>query len=268
MEILYLTIFIPCSLSILSCLVFLYFFFRFESVRYTFGMKYVAILQLADLLIPLAFIFNILFHNSEINCISISFTVNFFMIFQSFWVAVITTFSYRVLCLNVEKENISVLKPAIFGITISAFTSTFPIFFNCYKPVENVCGLKCDLSIEFILFAISITIIGSSLIISIYLTFLLLKKLKRDLKSQSKEMKWSFIRLSVYPFITFVCSCPGIVCFFIMALGGSLSTSMIVGSSWIINLIGFFNSISLGFTREFKEALRFNKRKKVKPLIN
>ena len=172
------------------------------------------------------------------------------------------------LCLGIDKDTLSIKKPVIIGLTAPIISCAISLSFRCYQIKGEFCSFKCSPIVQFILFILSMTVIIGSWSVSFYSNWHLLRKLRRDLKNQSKEMKWSFIRLSVYPFITLLCLLLGIISYVMSIFTGSINTVLFVGGSTGCLLIGFFNSIALGFTREFKDAIRFYKRLKNQSLIS
>lgn len=262
-------ILIPCILSSLSCSIFLYFYIKYDSIRYTFGMKHVAILQSADLLVSLTDIFiRGLISINYTQCNVEGFASTFFCLFQTMWVALIVRYTYQVLYLKIDKERISILKPLIFVIGFSMANSILPVSLGCFNVENSECIFHCDKWIQISLICMQLFSIAFSFIISLYMNLLLIKKLRIYLKTRSNEMKWTFIRLSVYPFITIVCLIPTFVLFTYKLSNKSESSFLDLSSFICYNLIGFLNSVALGFTPEFREAIRFHRRQKTIPLIN
>lgn len=230
-------------------------------------MKHVAILQSADLFIALVELCPMrLISYDHIGCKFLGFVFIFFILFQTLWVTAVSRYNYQVIYLKVDKEEITILKPFLLGVCISTAIGLLAVF-DCIKVEKRTCMFGCDKWTESIIVILQICVIVSCCLASSYFGALLLGKLKKDLRCQLNEMKWSMFRLSVYPLITFICLAPSSILLF-LRLNHSDNEFLRSASIILFNSIGFLNSIALGFTPEFKDALRFHLKKKSLPLVN
>ena len=94
----------------------------------------------------------------------------------------------------------------------------------------------------------------------------LLKKLKRDIQAPTRIMKLTFLRIVIYPFITFMSILPLFYYDNVYIKYKSKNSSFEFIGDTFINLIGLFYSFALGFTPEFRNAIKFHKRKPTRTL--
>ena len=138
-------LFIPISLSALSSIIFLSLFSKSETIRLTFLMKHLAILQIIDLFLMIVFVSSklVFYHNdfySQLIC-SIS---RFFQVYQSYWLATISHYIYKVVCLKKDRNKTSLLKHSLICFIISIVEPIINIGFGCFEYKSEICKYICS----------------------------------------------------------------------------------------------------------------------------
>jgi hypothetical protein len=153
-----------------------------------------------------------------------------------------------------DKNSISLKIPLILGIIISIPVPVLMLGFDCIGIKQNSCVLNC----EIMTLTLFLGFIVTSFSWSTYTSFKSLKKIWNDARGSLKEMKWSLARLIVYPFITFICVIP-ITINYSLYTDHPVNTPFLIFSTILVFLIGFFNSVALGFTPELKQAIKLDR---------
>ena len=251
---------IPFSISVLGPISFLYFFCRYEAVRLTFLMKHLAILQLLDILVMVTWLLSIIAsYPDNFTCILTISISDFLIIYQSYWLAAISYYTYQVVCLNKDRSKTCLLK---FSLICSIISIVFPIIeicFDCWEIKSKICTNKCQDTKLLINNTFFYCIFPFGYIISFSYNLKVFKKLKKDIQNPTKLMKLTFFRILIYPFITILSSLPlysyQIYYYF---YGISMVYRMVAFISF--SLMSLLYSLALGFTPEFIEALKFHKK--------
>lgn len=158
------------------------------------------------------------------------------------------------------------MKPALFGSIVSLSIDFIPL--EC-RGFGSSCAYECDASYEnYLIIALVVFLIVLSFLVSLYSSKLLLSKLRINLKNQLKDLRWSFFRLSVFPYITIICLLPYVVSNLLFFYKGKFFGWLLITSTFLMLSIGFLNSVVIRFTREFKDALKFKKKIKIRPLVS
>ena len=265
---LYYIIIAPSSLSIIGCLIFLYLYCKHLSIRLAFGMKHVACLQLFDLFLALSNLIPIHIIADKLSfcyVIAIVFLISF--LFQTYWIAVLSNYIYQVMYKGKEKDSISIIKPLIVGFLISLPSPILILSFDCVKCKYGVCSFGCNIIVFVLIVFMNHSIIFSSLLYSTITNYRSIKKLYSDSRGSIYNQRSSLARLLIYPFITIICILPGSIRVLHNSDYNSNGTYDIV-CMCMASSIGFFNSITLGFTPEVKEALKLDNDLKRQELVN
>ena len=166
-----------------------------------------------------------------------------------------------------EKDSISIIKPIILGILISLPSPILIISFDCVQYKSDICTSDCNKIVFGIIATINYFIVFSSLLYSAVTNYKSIRKLYSDSRGSIHNQKSTLARLLIYPFITIICIIPASVNLFKHSEYNSTEPLSII-SLCMISLIGFFNSVALGFTPEVKEALKLDYDLKKQELVN
>ena len=256
---LYFFMIIPCVLSILGCSAFLYLYLKHSSIRLTFGMKHVAFLQFLNLIMALINLIPVYQISDKLPyCYLISLTFIFLLLVQTFWVAVLSNYIYQVVYQGRNKDSIPILRYIILSVVISIPSPILIILFDCVYYINGICTMKCEEIVFYFIVTIKWIIISSSVTYSVYAIYKSIKKLYSDSRGSINHQKWTLARLSVYPFITIICFTPAVINFAIYSYSES-NFPLVIISICMVCLIGFFNSLALGFTPEVRQALKIER---------
>jgi hypothetical protein len=186
---------------------------------------------------------------------------------QAYWVSIISTYNYQVIYKGLEKEKFLTLKPALVGFVISAGSPSLALSFGCYKKSKNTCIFQCSEKVILTTSLIMCFIIFSCFLWSFYTNFKALQTIRKQFYENSNRMRWTFARLWVYPFISFVCCLPWVISYVFYSTHTEWKYLIHVSASILFSLVGFFDSICLGFTPELKEAIRIDEDLKKQSII-
>ena len=259
---------IPCLLSAIASLTFLFCFIKFESISVNKPMKLLAIFQLFDIILSLnTLIPHRAFSNATQICKLQGFIEQFFSTSEVIWISWFSYFVYRKICLNKSNYDAIDINTAIlitFGIT-SPISILYALL-GYYGESGYWCWVKYDdpfLKFVLLEFLGSYVFMFISCGCGLYVTY----KVFRKTSGNTSKIDWNIFRLQAYPVIMFFTYIFMFICRAYESRGKRCPEQFLNFSSTLINLIGFFNFIFLGFTKEFRSAFTF-KVVRVVPLLN
>ena len=136
---------IPFSLSTLGCIIFLYFYCRYQEIRHNFLMKHMAIIQVIDLILSISIIVQFVpIYHEDTFCVITFFIAEFFFILQSYWQAIISFYVYQVVCMNKDRNHTYFLKSFLACSIISIGPPILSINFHCLKYKSDICTDVCQ----------------------------------------------------------------------------------------------------------------------------
>lgn len=251
-------IMIPSALSAFSSICFLSCFFYFEGVRLRFTMKLIAVLQFIDLILSInRFIPYELFGSGSTLCKAQLFIEQFFSSFEVIWTIWISVFVYRNVCQRKQKYEIFNLKFKIF----ITFSISFPpalIFelIGYYKSTSTECytGSENRFTQFFIIHLLTFYLF---IFISFAWGLFAMCSVHNEIKKNNGFIDKNILRMEIYPIIVLFCYLFTFfyrVCLFFEYDLPELYVSLSFGFA---SLGGFFNSLILGFTEEFRSGIKF-----------
>jgi hypothetical protein len=236
-------------------------FFSLKNLRCNISLNFVAILLFFDLgnclfsSIPIAY-----FIKKNSVCFAFSFLENTFTTGEIIWVNVLSVYSYKRLYLNYSSDCIKISKAFIITTLCSISASILSNVLGMYLEKSPKINYFCDYSVkdnylEFFLFYFLFTYL--LVFLTFFFNMFLIFKISRKFKNLQHQIKDPLLsRLKIFPFIIFFSYLSMFIlrCMQINSNFNLWIHSILLGIS---DLIGFFNFLVLGLTKEFKRGFFF-----------
>jgi hypothetical protein len=251
---------LSCSASILASGIFLFYFISCNALREKVSMRLIAIFQLFDMILSINTLIPFYLFprkRQEDICALLGFNEQFFSTCELIWMFWFSLYVYRKICLGKDQnEAINITKTIIFTLLLSFIIAIFFAFLGLYHASTYWCWInmgKGQLRFFLVGFLGSYVFMfiscGWGVIVTLKVYFIYLKN--------SRIVDWNIFRLQIYPIIMFFAYIFMFITRVREASDKEVPEAFAEFSSCLINSIGLINFIVLGFTREFKTALKF-----------
>ena len=257
---------IPSVISTVLTLVFIFFYFRFKSIKFAFGMNYYIVILTINFLMSIwegLLSFSVLSKNTYF-CMIKDLVFHYLSLSQIVWIGFYYLYLYKVVFLEEDKNKFKLIKTRIFVVILPSIEPIVDFIFRKSQSAVYRCIIYHG-NINYGL--IGLILVLFMLLWCFFAARRVFKKLKTHYGERKKNMKWIAFRLIFMPFITFVCY------FLYMFFRGPILNHIKV-SDLVLRLItsnfcflGFYNFVALIINPEFKDSITLEKKLSAQNLI-